>query len=107
MSESGLWELPQGWCWSDVGSLVQDITAGKSFKCDERPPDTGEIGVVKVSAVTWGRYDERESKTCTQPELVNSKLFIHQGDFLFSRANTIELVGAWKHEPRGVEGRAP
>lgn len=50
--------------------------------------------MVKVSAVSWGRYDEYESKTCTDEERVNPSLLIKAGDFLFSRANTIELVGA-------------
>nr|WP_145552390.1 restriction endonuclease [Variovorax boronicumulans] len=53
-----------------------------------------EVGVVKVSAVTWGRYQEQESKTCVDADRVNDALFIAPGDFLFSRANTMELVGA-------------
>ncbi len=94
MNENDLWELPKAWCWSEVAPLVDGISAGKSFKCDERPPADDEIGVVKVSAVTWGFYNELESKTCTRPELVDPELFVRTGDFLFSRANTIELVGA-------------
>jgi type I restriction enzyme, S subunit len=90
----GLAELPVGWCWASVGQLLGDIEAGASFKCDERPPEDGEIGVIKVSGVTWGEYDELESKTCKDPDRVDSSLFIRRGDFLFSRANTIELVGA-------------
>jgi type I restriction enzyme S subunit len=87
-------ELPEGWVWVTLDSLIAGIEAGKSFKCDERTPDAGEVGVVKVSAVTWGEYDEHESKTCLDPYLVKPELFVRTGDFLFSRANTIELVGA-------------
>ncbi|WP_442769434.1 restriction endonuclease subunit S [Zoogloea ramigera] len=79
---------------ASLGELLQGIETGKSFKCEERPPMHDEVGVVKVSAVTWGRYQELESKTCTDPERVNPALFIAAGDFLFSRANTIDLVGA-------------
>jgi type I restriction enzyme, S subunit len=86
--------LPAGWCWIEARQLIDRISAGKSFKCEERPPQDGEIGVVKVSAVTWGSYNEEESKTCTREALVNPELFVQPGDFLFSRANTIELVGA-------------
>ncbi|MFV8749502.1 restriction endonuclease subunit S [Nannocystaceae bacterium ST9] len=49
---------------------------------------------MKVSAVTWSVYQENESKTCTDPKLVNPAYFVEEGDLLFSRANTIELVGA-------------
>lgn len=87
-------DLPKGWAWAALGDLLSNIETGKSFKCEERPPTSDEVGVVKVSAVTWGCYDEDASKTCQDPERVNPALFVEQGDFLFSRANTIELVGA-------------
>lgn len=86
--------LPAGWCWSPLAELLTGIETGKSFKCEERPPTVGEIGVIKVSAVSWGEFQELESKTCTDAERVNPALFVQRGDFLFSRANTIELVGA-------------
>lgn len=87
-------QLPDGWAPASIADLVVDIEAGKSFKCDERTPTPEEIGVIKVSAVTWGEYREQESKTCTDSERINPSLFVQPGDFLFSRANTIQLVGA-------------
>lgn len=86
--------LPEGWVWASVDCLLSDIETGKSFKCIEQPPTADEIGVVKVSAVSWGEYDELESKTCTNELRVNPALMVKAGDFLFSRANTVELVGA-------------
>lgn len=91
---TGLPALPEEWVWASLDSLLEAIEAGKSFKCEERPPHDDEVGVVKVSAVTWGEYDENESKTCNDEHLVDERLFVRAGDFLFSRANTIELVGA-------------
>ena len=87
-------ELPEGWVWATVDCLLSGIETGKSFKCVERPPTADETGVVKVSAVSWGEYDEQESKTCTDEERVSPELMVKSGDFLFSRANTVELVGA-------------
>ncbi|MCB1697814.1 MAG: restriction endonuclease subunit S [Halioglobus sp.] len=86
--------LPSNWTYMRFGDFIDSIDAGKSFKCDERRPAISEIGVAKVSALTWGEYNEEESKTCIDPEKVNGKYFINCGDFLLSRANTIELVGA-------------
>lgn len=91
---SRLPDLPEGWCWATMGHFIGLIEAGKNFKCAERPPQDNEVGVVKVSAVTWGTFNEQESKTCTRDELVNAAHFVEPGDFLFSRANTIDLVGA-------------
>ncbi|MGZ8159328.1 MAG: restriction endonuclease subunit S [Methylobacter sp.] len=87
-------ELPEGWGWCKLGDFIVSIDAGKSFKCDEREPLANEIGVAKVSAVTWGEYDESESKTCTDTSKENEAYLIRSGDFILSRANTIDLVGA-------------
>jgi hypothetical protein len=38
-------------------------------------------------------YKIKSSKTCTIEERVNPDLFVKAGDFLFSRANTVELDG--------------
>lgn len=92
--EENLEDLPNGWRIVKLNKFIQNIQAGKSFKCEERPPIDNEVGVAKVSAVTWGEYDENETKTCLNQSMINPDFFIKTGDFLFSRANTIELVGA-------------
>ena len=86
--------IPKSWVFVPLGELLLGIETGKSFKCEERPPTNDEIGVVKVSSVSWGEYQESESKTCTDAKRIDPSLFVRRGDFLFSRANTIELVGA-------------
>lgn len=92
MIDSGA--LPAGWSLVPLGELLTAIDSGKSFKCEERPPEAHEVGVIKVSAVSWGEYQESESKTCVDAERIEPDYFVRPGDFLFSRANTIELVGA-------------
>ncbi|MBP9213220.1 MAG: restriction endonuclease subunit S, partial [Chitinophagaceae bacterium] len=86
--------LPKGWKWVNLGEYIVNISSGKSYRCDERPPKIDEIGIVKVSSVTWGFFDEEESKTCFSKDQLNEKYLIKEGDFLFSRANTIELIGS-------------
>jgi type I restriction enzyme S subunit len=102
---SDLFKLPEGWEWISLDYVLSKIEAGKSFNCEERTPTVEEVGVVKVSAVTWGEFNEFESKTCLDLDRINPQLFVKEGDFLFSRANTIELVGACviaKHVTRRV-----
>ncbi len=81
--------------WEEItwGSFIEKIEAGKNWNALGRPPKNGEFGVVKVSAVTWGEFLEDESKTCTEESQWNEEKRISVGDFLFSRANTIQLVG--------------
>jgi type I restriction enzyme S subunit len=78
----------------ELGALLQGIEAGKNMRCEERPPREGELGVVKVSAVTWGHFDPHESKTLPPDYVPPEKARIRSGDLLISRANTLELVGA-------------
>ena len=86
--------LPAGWAITTLGALIQRIDAGLNVKCIERPPEAGERGLVKISAVTWGTFDEQQSKTLPVDVQADAKCRIEPGDLLFSRANTLELVGA-------------
>ncbi len=83
-------------CWETVtvGDLLVGIEAGLNVLCDERPPTEGEHGLVKISAVTWGEFNENESKTLPHSYQVKESNRIKVGDLLISRANTLELVGA-------------
>lgn len=87
-------ELPEGWSLIQLGEVIDRIEAGKSFKCEERTPHPGEVGVLKVSAVTWQVFNELASKTVIEIERVNQNYFVKKDDFLFSRANTLDLIGA-------------
>lgn len=82
------------WSRTTVGALVKKVEAGLNTQCIERPPDQGQTGLVKISAVTWGTYNDDESKTLPPGQKVPSATRIQVGDFLISRANTLELVGA-------------
>jgi type I restriction enzyme, S subunit len=92
--DTGLPARPEGWVWISLDQLLTGIEAGKNFRCEERPPVGDEVGVVKVSSVTWGVFNENESKTITDSRRIDRSYIVRPGDFLFSRANTIELVGA-------------
>ena len=78
---------------TDLGDYIKNIESGKSFKCVETPPQKNEYGIIKVSSVTWGKFNENESKTCKPEQFLESKR-ICKGDFLFGRANTLQLIGA-------------
>jgi len=76
-----------------VGHLVKSIEAGKNLKCIETSPVGDQHGIIKISAVTWGFYNENESKTLPDNKLFVENRRIQIGDFLISRANTLELIG--------------
>lgn len=85
--------------WQDttVGAVLSGIVAGRSPKTDGRPAGQGETGVLKVSALSWGRFLPGENKALPRSFKVPPEATVHAGDLLLSRANTVELVGAVVH----------
>jgi type I restriction enzyme S subunit len=73
--------LPDGWMWVSVDLVISDIQAGKSFKCQERPPSPEEFGVAKVSAVTWGEFNDDESKPVWIPRASSQRFSFSPATF--------------------------
>lgn len=76
-----------------LGDLLIDIEAGRSLGGPAQPAGPDEWGIIRVSAMTWGRFRAEENKAVPTP-LVNNRHEIHKGDLLLSRANTSAYVGA-------------
>ncbi|WP_223565022.1 restriction endonuclease subunit S [Agrobacterium tumefaciens] len=86
--------LPKEWDYSTLASAIATIDSGWSPACIETPPPAGEWGVLKVSAVTRGFYDDRQSKTLPSGMKPRPTLEVHNGDVILTRANGVaELVG--------------
>ena len=86
--------LPVGWRWDVLGDVLEGIEAGKSPKAQERGAEPNELGVLKVSSVTWGQFRPEENKAILPDYNPGSCPRVCKGDLLISRANTVELVGA-------------
>lgn len=85
----------KGWDIQPCEKAVLDISSGTSYGGEDRAfisPD--EVGVLKISAVTKGTFDPTEFKVVNQAQITKTLRFVKRGDFLFSRANTVELVAA-------------
>ncbi|WP_330233119.1 restriction endonuclease subunit S [Nocardia sp. NBC_00508] len=87
-------ELPEGWTRVPLRNLLAQIEAGKSFGCEPRPAELDEWGIIKVSAMTWGKFLEHENKAVPAGREIDPRHEIQPGDILVSRANTAEYVGA-------------
>jgi type I restriction enzyme S subunit len=77
-----------------LGEILLDIEAGRSFRTTGVQATPEQWGVIKVSAMTWGRFIEEENKAVPDGVPVNPQYEIRPGDVLLSRANTSEYVGA-------------
>lgn len=95
---SHLWReahaIPGDWQFLPLRQLIDRMDAGSSPLCDAQPAKPGEWGVLKVSAVSWDGFDDRENKAL--PSAITPCLTdeVNVGDIVASRANTTELCGA-------------
>lgn len=88
-------ERPNRWSRGRIRDNIVEITAGASYGGDDKKKlSEDEIGVLKVSAVTKGIFDPSEYKAVKRDVIKKEVINPMKGDLLFSRANTLELVGA-------------
>ncbi len=60
--------VPNGWNDGRVEDLVSGLESGVSVNGEDRPLAKGEKGVLKVSAVSYGVFDEYAVKAVTSGE---------------------------------------
>lgn len=77
-----------------LGQLLTHIETGVSPKCEARPADADEVGVLKLGAVTYGDFRPSENKAFTGDLGILKGTEVRRGDVLMTRKNTPELVGA-------------
>lgn len=80
--------------WLRLSEYVSKIENGKSPATEGRPATGDEWAVLKVGAVSFGFFDEGQNKALPASYIVPPQLEVKEGDFIMSRANTLELVGA-------------
>ncbi|WP_341220686.1 restriction endonuclease subunit S [Polaribacter atrinae] len=99
------YELPEGWVWCRFGNVILDIEAGKSPRCYPEPADENKWGVIKMSAISWGKFNSFENKALPNDIDVFEDKEINSGDFILTRANTSELIAKSVIVPNGVRSK--
>jgi type I restriction enzyme S subunit len=82
---------PKEWLMIELGDVIARITGGKNIEAGN---GTSKYRILKVSAVTSGIFKPHEAKPAPDDHIPAEDHYVRAGDFLFSRANTSELVGA-------------
>ena len=77
-----------------LGDVILGIQAGKSFQTSEILAQPNELGVLKVSAVSWSSFQPDQAKSLNDYYEPENHHRVCKDDFIISRANTKELVGA-------------
>src|SRR5690606_2266409 len=87
-------QAPVGWFEGRLGDLLERIDAGWSPQCEGQPAGEDAWGVLKVSAVSSGRYLESENKALPPNLEPRPEIEVMPGQVLLARASgVIELVG--------------
>ena len=84
----------KAWTLSPFSKLLLEIESGQSPVCEAREASAREWGVLKLGAVTKCYFQENENKALPagiEPQIRHE---VKEGDLLFGRKNTYELVGA-------------
>ena len=86
--------LPEGWKIGKVSTVIKDLESGVSVNGEDRTFDKDEKAVLKVSAVTYGKFNPNAAKVINLQELERAKTNPKKGQVIISRSNTEALVGA-------------
>ena len=82
-----------GWPMKALGECLDSIGNGKSFVCESHSREGEFPAVLKLSAATTGTYQPDENKAVMDEDDFVDSAEVHDGDLLFTRKNTPELVG--------------
>lgn len=81
--------------WNKIllNECLESIDNGKSFVCDPVARVGENPAILKLSAVTYGVYKPEENKSILDEKDFVESAEVYEGDLLFTRKNTPELVG--------------
>jgi type I restriction enzyme, S subunit len=87
---TGLPELPQGWVWASIDQLTNEQKYGSSSKTNE---DTSGVPILRMGNIQEGALDFSSLKYLPAAHDEFPNLHLQDGDLLFNRTNSPELVG--------------
>lgn len=76
-----------------IMEIVTSIDGGWSPKASNEKASNNEKAVLKLSAITKGKYQYSENKKLFDETQLKENIIVKKGDLLFSRKNTLNLVG--------------
>lgn len=82
--------LPQGWVWATVEQVSSSVRYGTSAKTTE---DSNGVPVLRMGNIQEGRLDLSSLKYLPFDHAEFPDLLLNDGELLFNRTNSAELVG--------------
>lgn len=88
-----LGEIPEHWRVMRLKFLINELTQGSSPVASNTPAETDELGILKLSAISGGRFIRTENKALRQVDDEVHLYSLKAGDVLVTRSNTPLRVG--------------
>lgn len=83
-------EIPENWVWCRLGEITGNVEYGTSQKAEMT---SEHIPVLRMNNIQSGRLDYSNLKYISETIDDLPRLFLKDGDLLFNRTNSYELVG--------------
>jgi type I restriction enzyme S subunit len=88
-----LGEIPGHWRIRRIKYLAKALDQGSSPIAANTPAGPDELGVLKLGAVSRGRFRKEENKALRDADDSEQAAALRKGDILITRGNTPQLVG--------------
>ncbi|MCB0567008.1 MAG: hypothetical protein KDD01_21795 [Phaeodactylibacter sp.] len=88
--------VPEEWEAGYIGDIVKNLQSGVSVNGEDRRVSKGEIGVLKVSSVSNGKFEPSEHKAIIADDIPRARINPRQGKIIISRANKYPGVSRFK-----------
>lgn len=86
--------VPEDWTEGRVADLLIGLESGVSVNGEDRTLKESEKGVLKVSSVSYGKFNPYACKVIYGKEFERAKTNPRSGQIIISRSNTENFVGA-------------
>jgi len=88
-----------------LGDLIAAISAGVSLQGENRPPASGEVGILTLSALSGAHLDATACKAISVDSVPKLGPSVQADTILMSRSNTPDLVGSCVYVEESIPDR--
>ena len=85
--------VPEGWVRIDLEEGVSALISGQSPNRKENRATGDAFGILKTTAIHWGRFDEKQNQEVLDDYEPNKKHLVLENDILITKAGPTHRVG--------------
>ena len=85
--------VPEGWDNKKLGDAISSVISGQSPNRKDHPAMPGKYGILKTTAIDWGKYSPLINQEVLDDYKVNLKHEVRTGDILITKAGPVHRVG--------------